>query len=161
MIRALEFKDVPDLCRIYNHYVSHTTASFEVDEVSENDMAHRVSVVVRHFPWLVIDLEGQVSGFAYANFWKARSSYSHTFESTIYLDQTCCGKGMGMALYKELLAKLKNEKDVHRVVACISLPNDASVKFHESMGYKKVAHFDQVGRKFDRWVDVGYWQLDV
>lgn len=159
MIRLVELRDIPALCEIYNHYVEHTVATFEELTVSEQELAHRVSLVGRHFPWLVYEDEGEVAGFAYGNYWKARSAYRYSLETTIYLDQARCGRGIGKCLYADLLGRLRAMPGVHRLLACISLPNESSVALHESLGYRKIGHFSEVGRKFDRWIDVGYWEL--
>lgn len=161
VIRNLTLADVPDLCRIYNHYVVHSIATFEQEPVSEEEMAHRMSIVTRHFPWLVVEGEGQVTGFAYANFWKARRAYRQTLEATIYLSHDVLGQGLGLGLYQALHEQLRERNDCHRVLACISLPNPASVALHEKLGYRRVGYFSEVGKKFGRWVDVEYWQLDL
>ena len=161
MIRELELQDVPAITRIYNHYVRHTINTFEETVVREEEMAHRVSVVMRHCPWLVVEDDYGVQGFAYANFWKARPAYRHTLETTIYLDHGMLGRGLGRQLYANLLARLREKGGCHRLVACVSLPNAASVALHEHLGYRQIGHFTEVGRKFERWIDIGYWQLDL
>lgn len=160
MIRPVETRDLAALCAIYNPYVEDSIATFEEVAVTEADMAHRVAVVSRQFPWLVLEEEGAVRGFAYANWWKARSAYRHTLETTIYLDRHWRGRGAGKRLYVALLDRLLlgQEPEVRRLLACISLPNDASIALHESLGYRKIGHFSEVGYKFGRWIDVGYWE---
>jgi phosphinothricin acetyltransferase len=79
-------------------------------------------------------------------------------ESTIYLRPDAAGRGLGTKLYSSLLAELR-DRQLHVAIGGIALPNAASVALHEKLGFEKVAHFRQVGNKFDRWVDVGYWQL--
>jgi phosphinothricin acetyltransferase len=98
--------------------------------------------------------------YAYATRWRTRAAYDWTLESTVYVDQAYTGRGIAKPLYLALLRLLK-ALDIHVVVGCIALPNDASVALHEKCGFVKVAHFPQVGRKFERWVDVGYWQATL
>ena len=86
-----------------------------------------------------------------------RSAYRRSVESTIYLDDDCAGQGLGTTLYSALLDILVDQQ-VHCVLAGIALPNPGSVALHEKLGFEKVAHLAEVGNKFDRWVDVGYWQ---
>jgi len=86
--------------------------------------------------------------------------YNHTVEITVYLHNKAQGNGYGSSLYKALLDELSN-RGFHCVIAVIALPNEASIKLQESFGFTKVAHFKQVGRKFDRWIDVGSWQLTL
>lgn len=157
VIRSVETKDIPTLCRLYNHYVQNTLASFEEMPVSVEDFSRRISSVTPRFPWLVYEGEGKVQGFAYANTWKYRSAYRHTLETTIYLDHQSCGEGIGSLLYEALIEALQ-DFNAHTLIACISLPNAPSVALHEKLGYEKIGHFREVGRKHDTWIDVGYWQ---
>src|SRR5690606_1695983 len=121
LIRPVETHDLRALCAIYNHYVEDSIATFEEVAVSEADMAHRVAVVSRQFPWLVLEEEGALRGFAYANWWKARSAYRHTLETTIYLDRHWLGRGAGKRLYLALMDRLRlgQGPEVRRLLACI------------------------------------------
>jgi phosphinothricin acetyltransferase len=101
-----------------------------------------------------------VVGYAYATKWRVRPAYRHSVESTIYLDQAFAGRGLGRVLYETLLDELRR-RELHRVIAGIALPNEASVGLHEAIGFRKAAHFSEVGRKFGRWIDVGYWELKL
>ena len=158
MIRPAVPKDAENIASIYNYYVANTVASFEEEPITGKEMARRIKEKPPHLPWLVYEQDGEVAGYAYANRWKARAAYRYAVESTIYLNQACAGKGIGTALYAELIAQLRLA-GCHCVLAGISLPNEASIALHEKFGFQKIAHFKQVGFKFGRWVDVGYWQL--
>jgi L-amino acid N-acyltransferase YncA len=160
VIRPSSDADVPRICEIYNHYVRETVVTFEEEPLVVAEMARRIADVRRRFPWLVVEADGVVAGYAYGALWKARSAYRFAIESTIYLAPESRGRGYGRTLYTALLDALP-ACDVHRVVGCIALPNDASVALHERLGFKKIGIFDQVGRKFGRWVDVGYWELGL
>jgi L-amino acid N-acyltransferase YncA len=163
MITSLRFidpSDAPAICAIYNPYVRETVITFEQSPVSEADMAQRIRDYAAQYPWLVTEADGQVVAYAYATRWRTRAAYDRTLESTIYVDQAYTGRGIARPLYLELLRELK-ARGVHAVVGCIALPNDASVALHEKCGFVKVAHFPQVGRKFERWVDVGFWQVTI
>jgi L-amino acid N-acyltransferase YncA len=121
-------------------------------------MAARVSeVCALGLPWLVSQSSAGVNGFAYATRWKGRCAYRYSVESTVYLEPAAWGQGLGTALYSSLLERLR-ELDCHTVIGGIALPNAASVALHEKLGMRKIAHFAEVGFKFGRWVDVGYWQ---
>lgn len=157
-IRDCTDSDVPRICDIYNHYIRETVVTFEETLLPVEEMAHRVAEVRKRFPWLVIESGGKVEGYAYASLWKTRSAYRHAIESTIYLAADAVGRGLGKMLYAALLDKLP-QCDVHRVLGCIALPNEPSVALHERLGFKKIGVFDEVGLKFGRWVDVGYWEL--
>jgi len=109
---------------------------------------------------LVAEKEGQILGYAYASKWKGRCAYKSSVESTVYLDNALLSKGLGTVLYDALL-KILREKQYHIVIGGIALPNDKSIALHEKFGFQKVGHFKEVGYKFDRWVDVGYWQVNL
>lgn len=153
--------DAGAICAIYNHYIATTTISFEEDPVADADMAQRIADVDKAgLPWLVMEIDGRIVGYAYATRWRVRPAYRGSVESSIYLDQSCAGRGLGLALYRVLLDALR-ERGLHRAIGGIAQPNAASVGLHEKLGFRKVAHFTEVGRKFGRWLDVGYWELGL
>ncbi len=158
-IRPVRASDSLRLAAIYNHYILHTTVSFEEDPVTPSEMESRITATVGDgFPWLVAAEAEAILGYAYATQWKRRSGYRFAAESTVYLDPTRTGQGLGPRLYGQLIPMLQ-AKGVHTVIAGIALPNAASVSFHERAGFTKSAHFREVGFKLGQWVDVGYWQL--
>jgi phosphinothricin acetyltransferase len=159
-IRPVAQADAVAICAIYNPYVQNTVISFEQKQLPKTEMAKRIAEYSALYPWLVAEVNGKVVAYAYATRWRTREAYDHTLESTIYVDKDYTGRGIAKPLYLELLRQLKARK-VHAVVGCIALPNDASVALHEKCGFVKVAHFPQVGRKFERWVDVGFWQATL
>ena len=157
-IRDATPDDAPAIAAIYNPYVANTCITFETDAVSSEDMRTRiVEAGDAHLPWLVAIDDGALVGYAYASRWKGRCAYRHSAESTVYLDASSKGKGIGHALYTALLERLR-QRGIHAVIGGIALPNEASIALHERLGFEKVAHFKQVGFKQDRWIDVGYWQ---
>jgi len=158
VIRTAMAGDIPAICDIYNFYVRNTIVTFEEAPVSTDEMHARVRMIGENFPWLVYEEENQILGYAYANKWKERSAYRYSAESTVYLHPEKTGKGIGTRLYSHLMGVLK-EKSFHAVFGGIALPNEGSCALHEKLGFKKVAHLKEVGYKFDRWIDVGYWQL--
>lgn len=158
-IRQCVKGDANAICEIYNHYIKHTVITFEETPVSEAIIVKRIESYTQQYPWLVLENSaGKIVGYAYAAKWAERSAYKGTLEITVYLDHQQSGKGYGAALYTELLSIL-SRSEFHVVIAVIALPNEASIKLQESFGFSKVAHFKEVGRKFDNWVDVGHWQL--
>ena len=158
MIRSANPADADAIAEIYNPYILHSVISFEEGTVSGPDMLGRMVEIQQMYPWLVYEEDGAIAGYAYATPWKNRSAYRHAAETTIYIEKAKLGKGIGSRLYEPLLQDLRS-RDLHIVMAGIALPNDGSVAIHEKFGFVKVAHYREIGRKFDRWVDVGYWQL--
>jgi L-amino acid N-acyltransferase YncA len=156
VLRAVRPDDAAPICAIYNHHVTDTVVTFEETPVATDEMARRIREATH--PWLVVEDEGSVAGYASASNWKTRASYRHTVESTVYVDPRFQRRGHGRRLYEALLAELR-ARHVHCVVAGIALPNAASVALHESLGFVPAGVLREVGRKFGRWVDVGYWTL--
>jgi phosphinothricin acetyltransferase len=159
MIRPVRAADAAAICGIYNHYVRHTVVSFEEEALAPEEIGRRIGkVMAAALPWLVLEEEGELLGYAYATPWKERSGYRYAVESSVYLEASAGGQGRGARLYAELLAELRS-RPLRTVIGGIALPNEASVGLHEKLGFRKVAHFERVGWKCGRWVDVGYWQL--
>jgi len=156
-LRPATSADAAAICVIYNHYVTTTTITFEEEPVTGEDMAQRIAdVAAAGLPWLVAEVDGSIVGYAYATRWRARSAYRYSVESTVYVAPGASGLGVGRALYGALLDGLR-ERGLHLVIGGIALPNEASVGLHEALGFAKSAHFAEVGMKFGRWIDVGYW----
>lgn len=153
--------DAAAIATIYNHYVETTAISFEEEPVCAPDMASRIADVgAAGLPWIVLEVDGALAGYAYATKWRARRAYRFSVESTVYLAPGLGGRGYGVALYGALLERLR-AIDCHSVIGGIAQPNVASVALHEKMGFRKVAHFAEVGFKFGHWIDVGYWELHL
>jgi len=126
--------------------------------VTPEEIARRMERVQSAcLPWLVAEEDSQVVGYACATPWKTRTAYRFSVEITVYLVPERAGRGIGSALYRNLLAILQ-ARGIHAVIGGIALPNEASVALHEKFGLRKVAHFQEVGFKLNRWIDVGYWQ---
>lgn len=160
-IRPALIDDAVDIAYIYNYYVATSHATFEVEPVDLAEMQSRIAACIdRGYPFLVCDAGDEITGYAYGHEYRERSAYRQTVEVSVYVRPGHDGKNIGTSLYEALFAEIK-KTDLHAVVAGISLPNDASIHLHEKFGMEKVAHFREVGRKFDRWIDVGYWQLVI
>ncbi|MDV7188200.1 arsinothricin resistance N-acetyltransferase ArsN1 family B [Lutibacter sp. TH_r2] len=160
MIRKVKLSDASAIAEIYNFHVYNTIVTFDLIPVSASEMKETIQNVIKKYPWFVYEIDNKVVGYAYASYWKTRSAYDATVESSIYISEKAIGNGIGKQLYNHLLNELKQQK-IHAVIGGISLPNKASVAIHEKFGFKKVAHFTEVGFKFNKWIDVGYWQLTL
>lgn len=158
MIRTAEISDAEAIVGIYNHYVANTTITFEEQQVPVEEMGSRIKdIQATGLPWLVFEESSQVVGYAYASKWKTRSAYRFSVETSVYLKHGSHARGVGSRLYEALFDALRGQ-GVHAVIGGIALPNESSIRLHEKFGMKKVAHFEQVGFKFGKWIDVGYWQ---
>lgn len=160
MIRKATFADVPALLNIYNHYVRETVITFDIVEWELTNMEQHFHKITQSHPYLVCEEQGEVLGYAYANVWKEKDAYQQTCETTIYLKHGISGRGIGSKLYIELIEKLR-ARGIRVIIACITVPNDASIAIHEKFGFQKVAIFKQLGKKFGILHDVGYWQLTL
>lgn len=157
-IRHATPADANAVCRIYNHYVTDTVVSFEEAPVATTEMAARIIDLTRTHPWYVYEEAGVVVGYAYAGPWRTRAAYRDAVESTVYVESGLVGSGIGSKLYDALIPELRR-RSFHCAMGGIALPNAASVALHEKNGFIKVAHFQEVGWKFQRRIDVGYWEL--
>ena len=157
-IRQAQFTDAEQIAEIYNYYILNTHHTFETEPLCADEMRQRIAETSQDYPFLIAEYEGVIQGYVYATQFKLRQAYKHSVEISIYVRNQAKQKGIGSELYQRLLEEL-SETDVHALMAGISLPNEASVRFHEKIGYEKVAHFREVGYKLGRWVDVGFWEM--
>ena len=158
MIRTAQAGDAAQIRDIYNHYVRHTIVTFDEEDVTEQAMRDYILGILKKFPWLVLEEQGDIIGYAYAGSWKSRCAYKYSLESTIYLRPGHSGKGKGSLLYGELIGQVA-KMGYHALIGGISLPNPASIALHEKLGFQKIGQFREVGHKFGKWIDVGYWEL--
>lgn len=158
MIRDVNIDDAKQICAIYNYYVLNTIVTFEESEVEIDDMESRIESITRKLPWIVYEEDQKILGYAYASEWKSRCAYKNSLETTVYLKNGESGNGIGSKLYAELIERLKAQ-NYHALIGGISLPNEASAALHEKFGFEKIGQFKEVGHKFDKWIDVGYWEL--
>lgn len=157
-IRSVNSEDSAQIAEIYNYYIKNTHQTFETEPLSAEEMQIRISETQEKYPFLVAEEDGEIFGYAYAAQFKLRQAYAYSAEVSIYVKSAAKQKGIGTRLYEKLFEELA-QTNIHALVAGISLPNDASIIFHEKLGFSKVAHFRQIGYKLGRWVDVGYWEL--
>ena len=159
MIRQATITDASAIAEIYNHYILNSTITFEEEKVDQQIMEGRINLS-GNLLWWVFEEEEQIVAYAHPSQWKPRSAYRYTVESSVYVKPRHQRRGIGLQLYKHLIKTLKGE-GFHSVLAGITLPNAQSVSFHEKMGFKKVGQLEEVGFKFKRWIDVGYWELKL
>lgn len=158
LIRSVTTDDAAAICEIYNYYIKNTCISFEYDSVSVEEMSRRISTTTESYPWIVYEEQGKIIAYAYANKYAVREAYKNTLEVTVYAANDSGTKGIGTKLYEHLFKILDETTAAHSLMSVIALPNKASVGLHEKLGFEKASHFKEVGFKFDKWIDVGYWQ---
>jgi L-amino acid N-acyltransferase YncA len=160
-IRGATPADAAGILAIYAPIVESSAISFELEPPGIEEFAERMTTVMEENPWLVMENESRlITGYAYATLFRARAAYSHTRESSVYVHPRYQRKGVGRNLMEALIEEL-SARGAHRVVAGATLPNPGSAALHESLGFRYVGTFNEVGRKFDRWHDVGFWELDL
>ncbi len=159
MIRPIRVEDAAALAAIYNHYIEHSTATFDTEPLSDRQMLSRLEAIVGRRPGYVsLSEAGEFQGYAYAHPWKEKAAYRYTLETTIYLAPRFVGQGIGRALLSHLVEGCRRE-GYRSLIACITQGNVASETLHRKMGFRPVSRFVQVGTKFGRWIDVADYQL--
>lgn len=161
-IRASRDADLPAITTIYAHHVMQGTGTFEIDPPAESDMmARRADVLSKGLPWLVLEDNGHVLGYAYCNWFKPRPAYRFSAEDSIYLAPEANGRGLGRALLAELAAQAQRA-GVRKLIAVIGdSANTGSVGVHRSVGFSPVGVLKACGWKFDRWLDVVLMEMPL
>lgn len=161
-IRASRDADLPAITTIYAHHVLQGTGTFEIDPPAESDMmARRADVLSKGLPWLVLEDNGHVLGYAYCNWFKPRPAYRFSAEDSIYLAPEASGRGLGRALLAELAAQAQRA-GVRKLIAVIGdSANTGSVGVHRSVGFSPVGVLKACGWKFDRWLDVVLMEMPL
>jgi phosphinothricin acetyltransferase len=147
--------DVPAIQGIYAHHVLHGTGTFETEPPSEDSMKARFRQISgRGYPFLVTELENQVVGFGYAGPFREREAYRYTVEDSIYLHPDFVGRGMGKLLLNELITACTTAGFKQMLALIGDSENRASIRLHETTGFRHTGTMQAVGHKFDRWLDV-------
>ncbi len=159
-IRSAELADAERLAEIYAYYVEHTAVSFEYDVPDADEFRRRIARTKERYPYLVIEEDGAVQGYAYAGPFVGRAAYAHCCELTIYLDHNAKRRGYGRLLYTALEEKLKAQ-GILNLYACIGDPigedpflTTDSEAFHRRLGFRKVGTFQKCGYKFGHWYNM-------
>ncbi|OMC14376.1 arsinothricin resistance N-acetyltransferase ArsN1 family B [Mycobacterium sp. SP-6446] len=159
-VRPATAADAAACVEIYRPYVLDTVITFETEVPTVEEMAARIVDARVTHEWLVLDVDGDVIGYAYAHQFNSRAAYQWSVETSVYLAQGRRGKGGGRMLYAELLHRL-TERGFRRAFAGIAQPNDASNALHRAFGFRPAGHYRRVGWKLGAWHDVSWWQLDL
>lgn len=166
-IRTAVLQDAEALLEIYAPYVKNTAITFEYDVPTVEEFAGRMSNVLRRYPYLVGEVDGEPAGYAYAGPFKERAAYDWAVETTVYVKEDMKKHGIGRALY-EALEKTLAAQGILNLNACIAFPEKEdeylttdSVKFHKKMGFKEVGRFHKCGCKFGRWYDMVWMEKHI
>lgn len=158
IVRPVIATDFDAIAALTNTYITTTAIHFSYDPVTADELRTSWLRHAATYPFLVAERDGRFAGYAKAGPWRERAAYQWTPESGIYVEHSAQGQGVGTALYS-CLADALRAKGFHSVIASVTLPNDASVRLHQRLGFVKVSHVKDAGWKFNRWHDVGFWQL--
>lgn len=158
ILRLAQESDASALLRIYAPIVEKTAISFELAPPTVHEFGERIRNTLASHAWIVCEEEGEILGYAYGSKFRPREAYQWTTEVTVYVSPTQQGRGVGYGVYLSLFAALRLQ-GFCTAIAVIALPNEASVKLHENLGFKPVGVFYRVGYKLGQWHDTGWWQL--
>ena len=150
-------RDSAACAAIYAPSVRDGVASLEERAPEPHEFVDRIRVIQRSHPWLVAEVDREVAGYAYASRHHERASYRWAADATVYVSAAHQRHGIGRALYETLLDLLLRQ-GIYAVCAGITLPNDASVGLHESLGFEPVGVYRDIAFKFGTWWSVGWWQ---
>jgi L-amino acid N-acyltransferase YncA len=158
MIRMAREADARAIVTIYAPFCATTAVSFELEPPSEDEIASRIRAVTAYWPWLVLEDDGAVAGYAYAGRHNERAAYGWSVDVTVYVAPSHLRRGVGRALYTTLFELLR-QQGFFKAYAGVALPNPASTALHEAMGFEPVGAYRGVGYKLGAWRDVAHYQL--
>lgn len=156
-IRPLEPRDIPACLEIYNYYIDNTTITFEETPLQPEAFAARVQRIRSSYPYLVAEEDGIVVGYAYLDAYNERSAYRYTADLSIYLAHDCLSRGVGTKLLAAV-EEAGRQMGLYSLVAIITEENERSLRFHAKNGYREVGRLYKSGLKFERWLDVAFYQ---
>ncbi len=159
-IRLVEDRDIPQILDIYRPFVLTTATSFETEVPSPEAFTKRVQQYAGQAPWLVAVAGQTVLGYAYATAHRSRGAYRWNQETTVYVHPDYRKQGIARVLYEKLLNLLK-KLGYTKALAVITLPNDASIGFHRSLGFAHIGEMERIGFKFGRWHTTSWWDKDL
>jgi phosphinothricin acetyltransferase len=153
-------RDAAACAAIYAPHVEAGPVSFEERPPDAAELATRIARTAATHPWLVAERGGEVVGYAYACPHRQRPAYRWSVDVSVYVATDHVGQGIGRGLYGELFERLRRQR-FRMACAGVTLPNEASVALHESLGFTRVGTMREIGWKAGAWRDVGWWQLEL
>ena len=152
-IRTVQLSDAEAILKVYAPFITDTCISFEYVVPSVEEFAQRIASISAEYPYIVLEEDGEIVGYAYSHRYLERVAYSWDVEVTIYLAPKVQGKGLGVILY-DTLEKLMALQNIKNLYSCITGDNVHSIEMHRSMGYELIGTFPKAGFKHDSWLDV-------
>lgn len=159
-IRPATLDDAAQVAEIYAPAITDSATSFELEPPTAAEMARRIRAILPARPWLVCERGARLLGYAYGAPHRERPAYQWSVDVSVYVRSDVQGVGVGRGLYTSLLSILALQ-GFYNAYGGVTLPNPASVRLHESMGFTPVAVYRSVGYKFGRWHDVGWWHYQL
>ncbi len=160
IIRQAIADDAAAMLEIYRPIVKETATSFEIDVPTVEDFASRIEAIVATHEWLVAEVDGDITGYAYASSHRAREAYQYSVEVSVYVHPLYRGHGIGKDLYSALFDSIR-KLGYHYAYAGIALPNEPSIALHKACGFSEIGTFREVGYKHNAWHDVSWWQRKI
>jgi phosphinothricin acetyltransferase len=162
-IRLGEAHDLSRLVDIYNHYVADTHITFDTEPFAVGTRTHWFTQFADTGPYrlYVAETDDGVIGYACSQPFKVKPGYNTSVETSVYLDPEHTGRAVGSRLYEHLLDEITAEESLHRAYGGIALPNSASIRLHEKLGFVHVASYHEVGFKFGKYWDVNWYEKDL
>ena len=163
-IRTARIQDAPRLLEIYSYYIENTAVTFEYDVPTLGEFESRIENTLKKYPYLVLEQEGRIIGYAYAGAFHPRAAFAWCAEVTVYLDRNSRRSGGGRILYSEL-ERILSEMGIINAYACVAFPEAEdeyltmnSLDFHKHTGYTPVGEFPRSGYKFGRWYNMSWME---
>ena len=160
MIRTATIQDANGILKIYSPFILNSGITQETEIPSLQNFEQRIISTLEERPWLVCEIDNEIAGYAYAGKHRERKGYQWCVEPSVYIDEKYYRYGIAKALYTALFEILKLQGFIN-AYAVITLPNDKSVAFHESFGFRYLTTYEKIGYKLGQWHDVGWWEKQV
>lgn len=160
MIRTATRSDAYRVMKLYNHYVEHTTASFDLKPKPYSHFARTIPRIAQRYAYYVDTEDKLIRGIAYAHPWKSRPGYNLTLETTVYIHPDHLHQGIGTQLMLTLIDQMRRQ-GYKTLIACITADNRPSIALHQKLGFQCASHFHNVGHKFNTWLDIVDYELQL
>jgi len=159
-LRLARLEDAQEILDIYTPYINESNITFEYAVPSLEEFENRMKAIMKKYPYIVAIYEDKIVGYAYAHVHMERAAYQWNVETSIYVNKDLKHQGIGSLLYRKLIEILKVQ-NIQNVYGCVTLPNKNSEKMHYAFGFQLVGKFHNSGYKFNKWHDVGWFELHI